>query len=277
VASVSANTTGIQLAYWRAGLYAAVADKGDTGMTYNPVEILGEARTSRWVITCDHARNTVPDAVNGGTLGLPDADMARHIAFDPGAAEIAAGLGEAMNAPVVLSNFSRLVIDPNRGADDPTLLMKLYDGTIIPANRHADADEVMRRRALCYDPYHDALARVAGRQADTVIVSVHSFTPQLRGRNPRPWEVGILYAGDRRVADPLMGLLEKTVATPIGDNEPYKGHLPGDAVDRHGLQAGRANVLLELRQDVIADAQGQAKWVGILAPLLEQALDIAQV
>ena len=246
-------------------------------MTYNPVEIVGEARTSRWLITCDHARNTVPDAVNGGTLGLPDADMARHIAFDPGAAAVAAGLGAVMNAPVVMSNFSRLVIDPNRGADDPTLLMKLYDGTIIPGNRHADAAEVLRRRALCYDPYHDALAWVAGRQEDTVIVSVHSFAPQLRGRNPRPWEVGVLYASDRRLADPLMGLLETAVKTPVGDNEPYQGHLPGDAVDRHGLQMERANVLLELRQDVIADAAGQTKWVGILAPLLEQALELAQV
>ena len=83
----------------------------------------------------------MPPDVGNGSLGMAEEDMARHIAWDPGSAGVAIGLGELMNAPVIMSNFSRLVIDPNRGEDDPTLLMKLYDGTIIPANRHADAVE----------------------------------------------------------------------------------------------------------------------------------------
>jgi len=111
--------------------------------------IEGEGRPGRWVVTCDHASNRVPPEVAGGDLGLPPADMARHIAYDVGAAGVARALAEALASPVILSDFSRLVIDPNRGEDDPTLLMKIYDGSIIPANRHADAAEVERRLETC--------------------------------------------------------------------------------------------------------------------------------
>ncbi|HAR51092.1 MAG TPA: N-formylglutamate amidohydrolase, partial [Roseovarius nubinhibens] len=110
-------------------------------MRFEPYHIDGADRPSRWLVTCDHAANTVPDFVNGGDLGLPPEDMARHIAYDPGALGVARALAEALNGPMIGSNFSRLVIDPNRGEDDPTLLMKLYDGSIIPANRHAGPAE----------------------------------------------------------------------------------------------------------------------------------------
>ena len=113
-------------------------------MTYHPFSIIGLERKSRWLMTCDHTANTVPPDL-GGTLGLPEADMARHIAYDVGAAGVAQALAEALDGTAILSNFSRLVIDPNRGEDDPTLLMRLYDGSIIPGNRHADAAERDRR------------------------------------------------------------------------------------------------------------------------------------
>src|SRR6056297_3033074 len=127
-------------------------------MTYHPFEIEGANRPARWLVTCDHAANTVPDFVNGGTLGLADGDMARHIAYDVGAASVARELARLLDAPFIATNFSRLVIDPNRGEDDPTLLMKLYDGTVIPGNRHADAAERERRMNAFYRPYHTALA-----------------------------------------------------------------------------------------------------------------------
>src|SRR6056297_3174005 len=131
-------------------------------MTYHPFFIEGADRPARWLVTCDHATNTVPPFVGGGSLGLSEADMTRHIAYDVGAAGLARGLGAALDAPVIGSNFSRLVIDPNRGEDDPTLLMKLYDGSIIPGNRRADGAEIRKRLDLCYRPYHDELARLAG-------------------------------------------------------------------------------------------------------------------
>ncbi|WP_375691936.1 N-formylglutamate amidohydrolase [Pseudooceanicola sp. LIPI14-2-Ac024] len=241
-------------------------------MTYHPFQILGEARPSRWLVTCDHAANTVPDFVGGGTLGLPQADMDRHIAYDVGAAGVTAALAEALDAPAILSNFSRLVIDPNRGEDDPTLLMKLYDGTIIPANRHAGPEELERRLDACYRPYHRALAGLAGRRDDTVLLSIHSFTPQLRGRPPRPWQVGVLYGMDDRLAQVLLTRLRAEPDLCVGENEPYGGHLPGDAVETHAIRHGRPNVLIELRNDLIATEAGQQAWATRLAPILQEAL-----
>lgn len=239
-------------------------------MTYTPFYLLGETRPSRWLITCDHATNTVPPQVNGGDLGMMREDMERHIAYDVGAYDMAQHLGALLDGPVIASNFSRLVIDPNRGEDDPTLLMKLYDGSIIPANRHADAAEVERRLNLCYRPYHDELARMAALP-HAVILSVHSFTRQLRGRPPRPWEVGVLYADDDRLARPLIELLNADGLS-VGDNEPYSGHLPGDAIDKHAIEPGRPNVLIEVRNDLIAEHHGQREWAERLAPVLQQAL-----
>ncbi|OWU85461.1 N-formylglutamate amidohydrolase [Oceanicola sp. 22II-s10i] len=241
-------------------------------MTYEAYEILGRDRPSRWLVTCDHAANTVPDFVGGGDLGLPAEDMARHIAYDVGAAGVTAELAKALDGPAILSNFSRLVIDPNRGEDDPTLLMKLYDGSIIPANRHAGREELERRLEACYRPYHGALAALAARRTDTVLVSVHSFTPQLRGKPKRPWQIGVLYAADDRLARVLMERLRQEPDLTVGDNEPYTGHLPGDAVDRHALRHGRPNVLIELRNDLIGTPEDQKAWALRLAPMLKEAL-----
>ena len=113
-------------------------------MRHEAFETVGEQRSGPWLVTCDHATNRVPDWL-GGDLGIAAEDMNRHIAFDVGARGVALALGEFLDSPVICSDFSRLVIDPNRGEDDPTLLMKLYDGTIIPANRGADAAELERR------------------------------------------------------------------------------------------------------------------------------------
>lgn len=240
-------------------------------MTEKPFEIEGADRPGRWLISCDHASNHVPVWVNGGDLGLPPADMERHIAYDIGAAGVTRALAQALDSPAILSRFSRLVIDPNRGEDDPTILMRLYDGTIIPGNRHADDAAREERLERLYRPYHDAYAGLALQRENPVICAVHSFTPRLRGRHPRPWEVGILYADDARLATPLMEAL-RAHGWCVGDNEPYSGHLPGDAVDRHALQHGRPNVLLELRQDLIADHAGQTLWAARLAPILTDVL-----
>ena len=239
-------------------------------MTFQPFEISGPNRPSRWLVTCDHASNTVPPEI--GDLGIAPADMNRHIAYDVGAAGLTRHLARLLDAPAILSNFSRLVIDPNRGEDDPTLIMRLYDGTIIPANRHIDSAEATRRLERLYHPYHAAYADLAARRSDTVICAVHSFTPCLRGRAPRPWQVGVLYSHlDPRLAVPLIARL-KADGICTGDNEPYLGHLDGDAIDRHALRHSRPNVLIELRNDLIADATDQTLWAARLAPILHAAL-----
>ena len=240
-------------------------------MTFPAYDVVEHPDPSRWLITCDHASNAVPAWINGGDLGLPPAQMARHIAYDIGAAGVTRGLARALRGTAILSTFSRLVIDPNRGEQDPTLLMRISDGAIIPANRHADAVEKENRLQRLYRPYHDALAALAARRTDTIICAVHSFTPQLHGRPPRPWEIGVLYAEDRRLTDPFLAGC-RAQGWCVGDNEPYIGYFPGDAIDRHATPHARPNVLIEVRQDLIADAQGQALWAARLAPILEQAL-----
>jgi predicted N-formylglutamate amidohydrolase len=232
----------------------------------NAFQIVGEGRASRWLVTCDHASNHVPDWVAGGGLGICAADMARHIAYDVGAAGLSVALADALGCPAILSGFSRLVIDPNRGVDDPTLMMRLYDGTIIPANRHADVGDRLER---LYHPYHVALAGLAARRDDTVIVAVHSFTPFLKGRGVRPWQVGVLHSHlDSRLSHALLARLADHDLV-VGDNEPYAGHLPGDSIDKHALQHGRHNTLIEVRNDLIGDG---VAWAALLAPLLEGAL-----
>ena len=235
----------------------------------------GEARESRWLITCDHATNRVPEWVGGGTLGIAPEDMARHIAYDVGAAGVSRKLGALMGAPVVGSDFSRLVIDPNRGEDDPTLLMRLYDGTVIPANRDADTAERERRLNALHRPYHAALETLAATRADRAICAIHSFTPQLRGRPPRPWVVGVLYSHkDERLAPALIERCRQQ-GWVTGDNEPYSGHLDGDSIDRHALAQGRPNVLIEVRNDLIRDEAGQAEWAERLALVMDGLLEDA--
>ncbi len=239
-------------------------------MTDDPYEIIGADRPARWLITCDHATNAVPPCI--GDLGLSEGEMGRHIAYDIGAAGVTRRLAERLEAPAILSRFSRLVIDPNRGEDDPTLVMKLYDGTIIPGNRDVDADETERRLERFHRPYHRAYAKIAARRDDTVLCAIHSFTPRLMGRHPRPWHIGVLHATDSRLAHPLLARLQAEPDLCIGDNEPYSGHLPGDAIDHHGLKPGRPNVLIEIRHDLIATKDGQHAWADRLAPLLQDAL-----
>ncbi len=248
-----------------------------TAPTHPAYQIEGASGRSRWVITCDHASNRVPEEVAGGDLGLPPEDMARHIAFDPGAAGVARALAQALDAPAIFAQFSRLVIDPNRGEDDPTLLMRVYDGSIIPANRRADAAEVERRLDLFHRPYHRAVARLIADRPDPAVVAIHSFTRQFQGRAARPWHVGVLYAEDTRLALPLLARLNDEADICVGDNQPYSGHLPGDSMDRHGVQPGRPHVLIELRNDLIETEAQQRAWGLRLAPMLDAALRIAQV
>lgn len=246
--------------------------KQDTDMTEHAFRITGEDRPSRWLVTCDHATNRVPGWVNGGDLGISPADMARHIAYDVGAAGLSDHLARLLDAPAILSDFSRLVIDPNRGEDDPTLLMRLYDGTVIPANKTADAAERERRLTYLHRPYHAALGRLAAGHPARCICAVHSFTPRLRGRPPRPWHVGILYSHRDARLGPATVQACREAGWVTGDNQPYDGHLDGDSIDRHALRHGRPNVLIEIRNDLIADEDGQAEWAARLAPLLTGVL-----
>ncbi|GHA56298.1 N-formylglutamate amidohydrolase [Amylibacter ulvae] len=208
-------------------------------------------------------------------MGLSANDMNRHIAYDVGAAGVSEHLGVLLDAPVIASNFSRLVIDPNRGEDDPTLLMRLYDGSIIPANRHADDAEKLRRLDLCYRPYDRAITQMVAKYKNPILIAVHSFTPQLNGRPKRPWEIGVLFADDKRLSTPFIASLQGDIELTVGINEPYSGKYDGDTMDRHAMQAGHLHALIEVRNDLIETESGQKEWAERLAPHLTAAIEQA--
>jgi predicted N-formylglutamate amidohydrolase len=227
------------------------------------------------LLICDHATNAVPEAIAGG-LGLPEAEMGRHIAYDIGARGVTLALAGLLGAPAELTRFSRLVIDPNRGEDDPTLVMRLYDGTIVPGNRHVTPEEVERRLDAWHRPYHRALdatiERTTAEAGAPALVSIHSYTRQLKGRPPRPWQVGVLWHHDGRIALPLMARL-RAEGLCVGDNQPYSGQLEGDTLSRHGTGRGLPHVLIELRQDLIGTPADQRLWAARLAPILKAVIE----
>lgn len=246
-------------------------------MTDQPFHIHGGKRRSRWVVTCDHASNRVPPEIGGGGLGLSNNDMTRHIAFDIGAAGVARALADRLEAPAILSDFSRLVIDPNRGEDDPTLVMQLYDGSLIPGNRHVDQAEIERRLDAYYRPYHAAVARALAQHPAPIMVAVHSFTPRFKNRPLRPWHVTVLHPEDRRLADPMLDALAREPGIVTGRNEPYSGELKGDSVYRHATQAGHPNALIEIRNDLIETETAQIEWANLLARCLDAAARAANL
>ncbi len=216
---------------------------------------------------CDHAGNRLPSGY--GTLGLAPSLFETHIAYDIGAAHVTRALAGAFSAPAILGVFSRLLIDLNRGPDDPTLVMQLSDGSIIPGNRGITAEEVSRRIADFHAPYHNAIAsEIAG--AAPVLVSLHSFTPAWKGAK-RKWEIGILWDQDGRLAHPLMARLAEAGFT-VGDNEPYSGALEGDTLNRHGTRAGLPHVLIEMRQDLVDNPDSARALAARLKPILSAAL-----
>ena len=225
--------------------------------------------TSKLLFLCDHASNSVPPDYDG--LGLPQPLFETHIAYDIGAAFVTRALADAYGAPALLGTASRLVIDLNRGADDPTLVMKLSDGSIIPGNRNADAVEVARRLQRFHAPYHAAIRQqIAEIGPGAILVSIHSFTPAWKGVQ-RPWEMGVLYGRDGRLARPLMKHLA-LAGFSVGDNEPYTGALEGDTLDTHGTKTGHANVLIEMRQDFLSSRTKAEAFAGRLKPILDAAL-----
>ena len=239
-------------------------------MGAEPVITVAGAPASGLILLCDHASNAFPPDL--GTLGLPASELERHIAYDIGAAGVTRGMAARLGAAAVFSCYSRLVIDCNRGADDPTLIMKLSDGAIVDGNRHVDATERERRIAAYYAPYHAAIDREIDRSLAAgvvpVLVSIHTFTPIWRGV-ARAWHCGVLWDRDQRLSTPLIEALRAGGDLVVGDNEPYTGHLEGDCLYQHGTRRGLAHALIEIRQDLVGDEEGEAAWAERLSGIID--------
>ncbi len=227
------------------------------------------------ILLCDHAENRIPPGY--GTLGLSAGDLGRHIAYDIGAGAVTEALAARLGVPALITRFSRLLIDPNRGIDDPTLVMQISDGIMVPGNIGLDRAELEARIRRYYAPYHEAIDRAidnaiaAGKPP--ALIAIHSFTQAWKSV-PRPWHVAVLWDRDPRLAQPLLEELRHLPGVVIGDNVPYSGQLKGDTLYRHGTERGLAHALIELRQDLVLSEEGQRDWArhlaGVLAAVLAQ-------
>lgn len=226
------------------------------------------------IVLCDHATNALPSEY--GTLGLPPAELERHIGYDIGAAAMTRQVAQILDAPAILTRFSRLLIDPNRGLDDPTLIMRISDGAVVPGNRHLDAEERERRVRRFYEPYHQRvdglIESCVAAGVPPVLLSIHSFTDNWKGA-PRPWHAAILWDRDYRFSVPLLEALRSDAGIVVGENEPYDGKLAGDCMWQHGTRRGLAHTIIEVRQDLIRAPEGQLAWAQRLADAVKMVFD----
>jgi predicted N-formylglutamate amidohydrolase len=224
--------------------------------------ILRPRGTSRFALFCDHASNHVPPELRD--LGLPPSELARHIAWDIGAAGVTEALSEILDAPAILCGTSRLVIDCNRHLDAPDLIPEASDGTVIPGNLHLSESDRAARIKAWFHPYHDAIESVLlERDANGVIsiaIAIHSMTPSLAGK-PRPWQIALSSYLDRSLADPILARLLRPGDITVGDNQPYDLDPRVDySIPFHAMRRGLPHLQVEFRQDEIADATAQRQW-----------------
>jgi len=222
---------------------------------------------SPYVVLADHAGQQVPRSLQG--LGLPQAELDRHIGWDIGIAGVTRALSERLDAWAIEQTYSRLLIDCNRPLASPTLMPEVSDGTAIPGNAGLSDAQRQQRIDAIHAPYHARieaeLSARASAHRPTLLVMMHSFTPAMNGMQ-RPWHAGVLYHRDTRFAHALLQALRDEGDLVVGDNEPYSVSSTSDyAVPVHGEGRGLVHVELEIRQDLIADAAGQHAWAERLA------------
>jgi predicted N-formylglutamate amidohydrolase len=237
-----------------------------------PVVIDHPDGASDFFLVCDHAGRRMPRRL--GQLGVSDAEMARHIAYDIGAAAVAVLLADALDATLIRQIYSRLVIDCNRDPAVPSSIPEISETTSIPGNVGLPDAERQARRVALFEPYHGAITAAldarAARARPTAFVAVHSFTPVYKGE-VRPWHVGLLYNRDARLSLLLKRLLLEEGDLVVGDNEPYfVNDLTDYSIPVHAERRGLPYLELEIRQDLIAGEAGQAEWAARLVRLLPQ-------
>jgi predicted N-formylglutamate amidohydrolase len=239
--------------------------------------VYNEAGKAPLLLLCDHASNAVPAAL--GDLGLSPAELGRHIGWDIGGLDSARELARLLDAPLVASGYSRLVIDCNRWPGGEGSTPAVSDGTPVPGNANLTAADTDARAAACFWPYHREVDRQldrmsAGGRAVALLV-VHSFTPRMAGFD-RPWHVGVLWNDDARLPTPLLAELRRDAELVVGDNEPYSARASYEyTLNAHARPRRLPHCSLEVRQDLIATPDTARSWARRLAPAIGSAVRTA--
>ncbi|WP_048647027.1 N-formylglutamate amidohydrolase [Nitratireductor soli] len=251
-------------------LHTSVGESGRllTPLDPNPVTIINQESSFPVLLVCEHAGKAVPAAL--GKLGLADGTLDAHIGWDIGAAGVTRLMAERLDAPAVLQSYSRLVIDCNRPPNAPDAMPEVSDGVTVPGNRGLTAEARARRTREIFEPFDETVASMRAAPHCRALFSIHSFNPQLQDGVLRPWQISFLYRKDARTSERLRQLvLEYGPGLTIGMNEPYTIDDESDwFVPRHGEQSGLPHSLIEIRNDLIADAAGQAEWATLLSRVM---------
>lgn len=237
-------------------------------------DILNAGGDPRIILTCEHAGDIVPRKLD--LLGMSPDDYKCHYAVDIGVRDVTRYLSGMLNAPAILANYSRLVVDLNRAVDHPTTFAPTGEGKPVPGNIDITAEDKAQRLQELYEPYHNALSgildRVIGAGTTPVVVSVHSFTPKFFNF-ARPWEIAFLHSDDDRLSMALIGYFRK-LGYRVGDNEPYDHRIArGGSVNRHAGMRRLPHTMVEFRNDMISNDKDAFFWAKLLADGLQEALE----
>ena len=240
-----------------------------------PYTIINQAGKANVLLVGDHASNSIPEMLEN--LGLDDAALEQHIAYDIGSKKLIQHLSQHLDAPALLAGYSRLVIDLNRSLEDESCMPEVSDNTVIPGNQNMSLEHRNQRIHSFYTPYRAAIDSLTHgfkqKQIVPAFISIHSFTPEMTGYS-RPWHAGVLWDNDPRIPVALMkNLRAHPEGFNIGDNQPYSGkHLADYTIDHHAEAAGLPHVSIEVRQDLINSEEGAERWATILSDALGDIL-----
>jgi len=227
---------------------------------------------SNLLIIAEHAGNLIP--FEFGNLGLNDDDSRRHISYDIGVFGICRILSKTIKDHIIMSRYSRLLVDLNRGINSPDCIRHLSDGTIIPRNKNLEEKDKKLRIKQFYHPFHKRLFDIILTKKIEIIVSIHSFTPKLFEENvPRPWHCGILYGCSENLGKHCIEFLKQKYKLMVGDNEPYGVNNNDDyIISKFGDKQSIPAIIIEIRQDLISDYKGQKIWSNIVKNLIKNCL-----
>jgi predicted N-formylglutamate amidohydrolase len=236
--------------------------------------ILRPKGKGRLVLFCDHASNRIPAELEN--LGLPQSELARHIAWDIGSAGVTTELSDIFDAPAILCGTSRLVIDCNRQLHVPDLIPQVSDGTVVPGNQGLSEADRLLRIEQWFDPYHAAVESVIAdrpaRGLTSIALSIHSMTACLAG-NARPWQIALSGHHDRSLMEPMLEALRLPGDVTVGDNQPYDLDPAVDySTPFHAMRRNMPHLQVEFRQDGVAGAAGQVRWARRFAEALAQLI-----